>query len=390
MRPDFDVAVVGAGPCGSVAARDLARGGARVLLLERAHLPRAKTCGGGIVGRTRRWLGELSPLAVERECRAVELSWMGAGGLRFRVERAQPIMRLAMRDALDQELVREAAASGSEVRDGTALLGVEADTGGVCCVTDRGSFSARALIAADGAFGVTARLAGLDERLEVAPALECELSVDAATMRRFADAARFDFEVPHLAAPGYAWMFPKRAHLSIGVLAIRAGRCDLRAALAGYADFLGLPDPTGPSNGTCSGHVIPARPRRLGFARGPLLVAGDAAGLAEPVTFEGISFAAWSGALAAQALLSTDRGSEQSAARYEELLRLELLPELAAARSFAGLLYGRPELTRVALRARGDRICEFVVDAVSGRSSFLALRERIGSPAAWARLALGG
>src|SRR5437867_3372805 len=51
MAERFDVAVVGAGPAGAVAALGLARGGARVVLLEKYRLPRYKTCGGGLLAR---------------------------------------------------------------------------------------------------------------------------------------------------------------------------------------------------------------------------------------------------------------------------------------------------------------------------------------------------
>src|SRR3954466_14160689 len=97
MGAQFDAIVVGAGPSGSSAARDLAERGARVALLEKARLPRYKTCGGGLTYRTVRELRLPPSDVVEHESHAIELNFL-ASGLSFRVQRNRPVISMTMRD----------------------------------------------------------------------------------------------------------------------------------------------------------------------------------------------------------------------------------------------------------------------------------------------------
>lgn len=116
----YDVAVVGAGPAGSSAAHDLARRGARVVLIEKACLPRYKTCGGGLVNRAYQLLpGNVAP-AVERECRVAELNFL-KHGLYFETRRDAPIIHLTMRSSLDHQLAIEAQRAGAQLEQGCAV-----------------------------------------------------------------------------------------------------------------------------------------------------------------------------------------------------------------------------------------------------------------------------
>src|SRR5205823_68793 len=110
---------------------------------------------------------------------------------------------------------------------------------------------------------------------------------------RHAGIARFDFGAIRA---GYAWVFPKRAHLTVGVLSCARRVPDLKAALARYAASLGLVPAAPPE---VHGSLIPVRPRPGGFARGRVLLAGDAAGFVDPVLCEGITHAVASGRAAA-------------------------------------------------------------------------------------------
>ena len=81
-RRVWDAVVVGAGPAGAMAARELAGRGAAVLLVDKARFPRYKTCGGGLVGAS---LAELPPQAravVERRVRTVSMARNGGAARR--------------------------------------------------------------------------------------------------------------------------------------------------------------------------------------------------------------------------------------------------------------------------------------------------------------------
>jgi geranylgeranyl reductase family protein len=369
---DFDVAVVGAGPAGATAALLLAREGVRVALIEKEALPRYKTCGGGVVGRAFRILPEDVAIPVEHACHAAEANFLDSG-LGFRVSRDVPIVSMTMRADLDKALVDAAVASGAELLAPCTLLDLEQDPDGVDLHTSSGLVRAGWVVGADGALSTVARKAGWTHPLRTIPALEAEIAVPADVHARFAGVARFDFEAMEA---GYGWVFPKREHLSCGILTTERGVGGLREALERYLARVGL---SSPAPDELHGYVIPARPRRGGFVRGRVLLAGDAAGLADPLTGEGISIGIWSGTLAARALAR----AEPDPSRYVRSLRRELLPELRIARALAWVTYRQARLARPLLRRRGKVFTERLTDVFLGERTYGSL---VGKPSSYLSL----
>ena len=124
----YDAIVVGAGPSGAVAAYELAQAGLRTLLIEKAKLPRYKTCGGGITYKSARAL----PFPINSVCERVlfksEFSWRSTKS--FVAQYEQPLVYMVQRSKFDNLLVEQAAAVGAEVIDETLVQSVEADEGG--------------------------------------------------------------------------------------------------------------------------------------------------------------------------------------------------------------------------------------------------------------------
>src|SRR5258707_7947779 len=213
----YDVAVMGGGPAGSTAARVLSTNGIRVVVIEKAVIPRYKTCGGGIVGRAIQALPFSLDRTLQHSCFTVDLNCLDAG-LHFTSNRNDPIISMVMRDEFDAMLLARASDAGADLLPACVVNDVRQDSDGVKLTTDRGEFVARFLIAADGAMSGIARKAGWSERLHVVPALEYEVYVDEELMQQYYRRARFDFGV---VPNGYAWVFPKNDHLSIGVLTVK-------------------------------------------------------------------------------------------------------------------------------------------------------------------------
>jgi flavin-dependent dehydrogenase len=298
-----------------------------------------------------------------------------------------------MRDQFDNLLAQAAMQAGAHLHPATPILDVTIAADHVRVRTAKGEATARYIVAADGVTSFVARRAGFAELSHVIPALEAEISVPPEDFERFSDAARFDFGfVPF----GYAWVFPKRAHLSIGVLTTRKGSCNLNDQLARYLQALGLNRTLGEQR---HGYMIPMAPRPDLFHQPRVLLVGDAAGLADPVLAEGISEAVLTGQLAADAIAedlsalssapSTDSDAvpSQSGAtavqRYEQKLKSALLPELKVARFLSRSLYEMPRLRAFALKRQGRRLSEYVTDVVGGTATY---RDAAFSPKSYWRL----
>jgi flavin-dependent dehydrogenase len=157
------------------------------------------------------------------------------------------------------------------------------------------------LIAADGANSVVARSVGLRRKKVMAGAIEVETVVPANVFARFADNPVFIFgEV----GTGYLWIFPKSGHLSVGIGALHPKPGELQATLDRVMTRYGISIKGQPQKG----HPLPVYTRREPISTSRTLLVGDAAGLVDPFTGEGIRFAIQSGRLAAEAILSGHPG----------------------------------------------------------------------------------
>lgn len=376
MTTSCDVAVVGAGPAGSMAALALSQGGLKVILIEKGDPPRYKTCGGGLLGRTIKLLPCDIREVIECECFQAELHHH-APAMNFATSRDRSVVTMVMRDRFDDLLTRRAKEAGSKLLTCTTVHDVVMQPDAVELRTTAGAITARMVIAADGAGSVIARKCGLPELRHVIPALECEVTPDAADFEKFRHAARFDFGLtPH----GYAWVFPKRDHLSIGVLTTQRGSCNLNTEYSRYLAQLGL---TGELKEERHGYMIPVRPRERMFEIPRVLLTGDAAGLVDPVTAEGISAAIQSGLFAARAILESSLDEQAARRAYQKRLEETLLPELRIARLLARVLYDFPRVRSWLFSRHGQRLSEYLTRIVMGEASY---REAVFSPVNYLKL----
>ena len=325
----WDAVVIGAGPAGATAARRLSTSGASVLLLEKQPLPRYKACGGGVPARTIQLLHDLdiSPVS-EGFVDTIDISRFGQH--QFRKTSKRPLAWMVMRDRFDHFLTELAVRAGVDVRDAAPVQTISELDDCYELETPTGTVRARHILAADGATGPTARWLNIASAPTRSAAYEVEVAAPPLELDHWNQAANVDVGYRPW---GYGWVFPKDGKLSVGVVnAPKHGRT-IRRQTDRYLARLGLADAEVIN---VQGHPIRYR-RSINepVARGCALLLGDAAGLADEFTAEGIAYAVHSANLAAEAVLNSDK----PAATYTKSINREIQPELNAARTISCLYY---------------------------------------------------
>lgn len=358
----YDVAIIGSGPSGAMAAYYLAKKGISTVIIEKDTLPRYKTCGGGLVYRGRRKLPFDISSVVEREFNQMNVYLEGEQKV-LTSKRDVPVISMVMRDKFDNFLIEKAKEVGVEIKQGHKLT--EITFGDILILhTSEGDIKTKLIIAADGALSPTAKLAGWKETRKLIPALEYEVEVNQDDFERLSKEVRFDMDsVPY----GYAWSFPKKNHLSLGIASTRRTRIDLKSYYKKYVNKLGIKEILSEK---VHGFQIPISPRTDGFYRKNVFLIGDAAGFADAVTAEGISNALWSGELAAEAIIEAKLNPEKAGILYQEKLEKELLPEINTSQTAAKWFYTYRMIRNLLLRKYGDYAINFMTDLYIGNRSY--------------------
>jgi geranylgeranyl reductase family protein len=372
-----DIAVIGAGPAGARAAYVLARRGARVTMFDASH-PREKPCGGGVTGRALDLVaealgrGHLDAVSI-RSARFIAGQGSGRHGEPdtrcARLPLDDRALVVASRKEFDGALLAAALDAGASLKR-ERVGDVAVNRSGVSIRTARGTHRADLLIGADGANSlVRRRLAAMFPREQLTVATGY-----------FVDGVTSDEIVLEFVAdpPGYIWSFPRSDHLSIGICApadehVRPAA--LRQMVAAWIARSGIAPPTAALREYS--WPIPSLGRQdldvLAVAGSRWCLVGDAAGLVDPITREGIFFALASGEWAAHAV-----GTAGWPRHYEARVRDEAVAELAsAARLKRGFFH--PRFTRLVVRALSESapIRHVMVDLIAGRQPYATLKRRL-------------
>ncbi|MFJ7156344.1 geranylgeranyl reductase family protein [Streptomyces sp. NPDC101118] len=352
VREVWDVVVVGAGPAGASAAHAAAVAGRRVLLLEKAELPRYKTCGGGIIGPSRDALPPGFVLPFKDRINAVTFS---LNGKLTRTRRSRHMLfGLVNRPEFDAGLVAAAEKAGAQVRTGCAVARVEQHGPDVpdrrtvaVHLADGEIVLARSVVGADGSASRIGAHVGV-KTVQVDLGLEAEIPVPPTVAEDWKGRVLIDWGP----LPGsYGWVFPKGDTLTVGVISARGDGAATKQYLEDFVARLGL---AGFEPEISSGHLTRCRADDSPLSRGRVLVAGDAAGLLEPWTREGISFALRSGRLAGEWAVRIAESQDAVDARRQALnyafaVKAGLGVEMAVGRRMLAVFESRPGLLHAAI-----------------------------------------
>ena len=355
-----DVIVVGAGPAGATLGHGLARRGLSVLILEKEKLPRDKTCAGGLPRRTAGLLDFDIGTVAERTTYGARITYR-LGGECVKRHRG-PFVYMVTRSSFDHMLVQKARDAGAAVVEGTEVEEVETDGQSAKVVTGGGEFKARVVAGADGARGIVAKSAGLMRNAKLDLALQVEVSVNGDEMARWESLIGIDQgQLPG----GYGWVFPKKDHLSVGV----GGDARLSRRLKPYLEQLlhhvGIDE-----TGDVQGALMPMRGKGMAIQKGNVLLLGDAAGLINPITREGIYYAMRSARLAAPVIADALQSDRIDLMDYQRAVDNQLMPSLQMGGALRRVFTQSPRFCFTAVK-RSDLIWRYACWAMVGTKPVL-------------------
>jgi geranylgeranyl reductase family protein len=330
----FDTLVVGAGPAGSTLAWRLADAGASVLVVDKARFPRDKPCGGGLTMRAVRQCPVDPSPVVEEEIDLVELRFRYGDSV---VRRARaPVVLMTQRHRLDAFLLDAARERGADVREATTVqLGPDDSL----ALSTGERIRAETIVGADGANGISAKALGLGAGIVHGVAYEGNVPYGTIDRERYARRAVIELaDIPG----GYGWVFPKGDHANVGVGAWQSEGPRIREHLRRVCEAHGL-DPDALES--LRGHRLPLRRPGTRIARERALLLGDAAGLIDPVSGDGMYECFVSSRLAAEAILDLLAGRAASLEPYEAALEGALAPLHRASWKLKQALDRWPRLT---------------------------------------------
>jgi geranylgeranyl reductase family protein len=373
---DYDVIVAGAGPSGSSTALRLARAGRRVLLLDKAKFPRVKPCGGGVTARAMAQAPCDHTPVIERCVNRVRFSFRLEPG--FEYEYPETLAYMTQRQKLDAYLAEQAAAAGAVFDDDCAVVAVRQDEDGVEVETESGAkLRAKVLVGADGANGIVARSVHLAPISDPPVALEANFPYDGDASAEWDGVLALELgSMPG----GYGWSFPKEDHLNVGCGGWPSEGGRLRTHLAALRSHYKLDDWTMIN---LRGHHLPTRTDGAPIVRGRVLLVGDAAGLVDPMSGEGIMAAFLSSRLAAESIDAYIDGRQPDLLRYEEEVEREVMADIRAACTLRDAFHFHPGLCYFAMQ-RSRIFRRMLCELMAGKRSYVDFLRWLGP----ARLAL--
>ncbi|MGO9263001.1 MAG: FAD-dependent oxidoreductase [Bryobacteraceae bacterium] len=363
------VAILGGGPAGAFAAEQLASAGLRVQLFDE-KLAWEKPCGGGLTYKAYHQY----PFLIDNPTpkRLVTETVLGAphaGEVSLKLD--EPLLIYSRFD-LNRMMLERAERAGAQIEKARVTELVRCGSSWRLR-TSGGVAGADFCIVATGARNPLRQVG-----TELGPAD----TMSALGYYVAGEQARIDIQfLPHL--EGYIWVFPRCGHLSVGICGKGVPAAVLRKRLEQYMAERGL----SAKGATFYSHLLPCLDTRSWknnrVAGEGWMAVGDAAGLVDPITGEGLYYAIRSGDLAARSLLAEVGGLAERVAHYRRLLRHDFAADLEfgsrlAKRVFLGrFLFGSVPARMVQFTRRSPRFSGVMQDLFSGKQPYLGLKRRL-------------
>lgn len=373
---DYDVIVVGGGPAGTTVARKAALNGNSVLLLDKTAFPRIKPCAGGIRGQVAELLDFDISNVVHRKISGLAI--FAPEGYRVDCipeDRSKPGWTV-MREEFDHLLLRKSSEAGTDVKEETTVIDVEEGSREitVTCM-DGKTYTSKYLVGADGINSIVAKQLGFYRgwhQDSASVAIEIEAEVGFEKVREICgEPSGYDADLlllyfgafPH----GYAWCFPKKEVLSVGACCRQDKVTNIRKVFDVWFEQFTDEHKIEPRILSDSSSRFPLRPAKT-LVKGRTLLVGDAGGLVDAFTGEGLPHAIQSGILAANAIEEAIRGNNpHTLSEYEKQCQKIIQSELKVSRSLANLFFKNSKNMDTLCRFfRDDPYARFLIAAAIG------------------------
>jgi len=327
----YEVVVVGAGPAGSTAAKFLSEKGVKVLLIDKYKFPRDKPCGGGI------------PVKVLKRFKYIQEDWIESysyaaygysSSLKYKLElcRDEPLIAMILRKKFDYELVKLAINCGTTFMDGISAKDIKILDDKAKILLENGTnIESEIVIGADGVWSIIAKKSGLRQNTKnICMCLFEEYPMSSKTLDQYLDEKRYCYiHINVNKTAGYGWVFPKKEHVNIGITEFKQAldpskaKTNLKDTYESYIKIL-KKNKVVPENlkiGRIRGAELPTCPFEKTYSD-RVILCGDAAGFANPISGEGIYYAMSSGKIAAEVIikaLETNNTNKEFLSRYQKI-----------------------------------------------------------------------
>ena len=362
------VAVLGGGPAGSVAAARLADAGLETILIDE-KLAWEKPCGGGVTCKAYKAYPYLFDNDTPKKIVTSSfLSEPTAG--KTQLEMTQPLL-IYSRKAFNGMLLDRAAKQGAKIEKNRVTSAERTASGRWKIALKNSTLEADYCVVALGARNPLRNVGA-----------EWRPGDTMTALGYFVNCDRDHVDIRFLPGfEGYIWVFPRLGHLSVGICGKGESAQAMRVRLESYMAEEGIPY----RDQEFYGHMLPSLEKAswqsTRLAGDGWLAAGDAAGLVDPLTSEGIYYAIRSGDLAAATMLAN--APELREASYRSVLKREFMDDLAYGANlskhfFLGAVLGSSVASRmIQLIRRSPRLAHIVKDLFEGSQDYLSLRNRL-------------
>jgi len=340
-----------------------------VLVLEKEKLPRYKCCAGGVTSRAAKLLDfDISEVAEDV---VYNVSFTFNLGSPYLGKHNQPLIYTVMRDVFDYSLAERARKAGASLVDGQKVMKVHASADGLEIATADTIIRSRLVVGADGAHSVVAKGLGMDEGREYIVATESEVVVSEEELAKWKSHVQIDLGfIPG----GYAWVFPKSDHLSIGAGCVASRAKHLNGLHEKFLTSLGI---SGYTVTKSSSQPIPTRTEGKVIWQDKALLLGDAAGLADPLTGEGIYHSILSARLAAPVIEDYLTEGGAGLQDYQEAVEQRIMSELKIARMLSRNFVRFPRLVFGVLN-QSDGVWRAISALILGEMDYAAIKGKAG------------